>query len=146
MKSLLEQFWKWIDLTPLQYAQTHLDQKSGVYEDQFPYMENLRSYAKEIVDKGILTNECLDDLLTIMAIDNESEDTLDYITKNGSDKQIEKIARIGTTHLQPHARWQTAELICRRNLNNCMDLLLILSNDEDQYVKKRAVNCINALN
>ena len=129
-------------MTPEEYAQGIHDK---IIEDDFDHFVSLIAYAKEIINKNLLSVNDLDDLITIMALDHEAETVLEYIEKNSSNEQLEQIVSLGTVHLQPEARWQIAELIFRRKPQNDMNKLRFLAKDHDPYVKKRAQNCIDTL-
>ena len=87
----------------------------------------------------------MDDLLTIMALDNENEDILDYAVDNINLANLDYFVHKGVVHLQPHARWQVAEFIRRKNLVCFQDYLEKLSRDPNDYVRKRAKNAMNLL-
>ena len=146
MDNLLEQFWKWAEITPLEYANTGLNQKASKREDEFPCFRSLISYAKKIVDKNPTEQKDLDDLLTILALDNEAEEILDYLEQNGSYGLLENLMAIARNHIQPEAKWQLAELVFRRKPDGYVDFLIVLANDYHPYVKKRAENCLKYLN
>ncbi len=111
-------------------------------EFDFPEFEALKGYAYDIVNSNVvLTNE-ISDLLTVMALDNEGENLLEYIEEHSSNEQLNMIVEVGVSHLQPAARWQIAELICRRKPENYLKYLSVLSEDSHSYVRQRAQNCI----
>jgi hypothetical protein len=145
MYQLLEDFWKWLGKTPEEYANCGIDQRNGAEEDNFDGFVELLSFARRVIDKGLTDNSSINDMLTIMALDNESESILEYIEENCSDEQLSMIINMGFSHLQPEARWQLAELIYRMLPENYYSLLLKLTEDKHFYVRKRAKNCIELL-
>lgn len=145
MNSLLEQFWKWSNKTPEEYATHGMNQNKGEFEDNFPLFEDLLEYSKELVDNNTLDCFLIDDLITIMALDNESESVLDYIENNSSQEQLQKIIEQGVSHLYSNARWQISELLYRRKPKNFQSYLFKLSTDKNSYVRKRAQNCIESI-
>ena len=144
MNKLLESFWKWLNKSPQEYAIYGAGKfVYGRMEDDFPRFEELLEYAKSIVDKNILNEEAIDELFTIMALDNESEIILDYIDDFSSEEQLKRIIDIGINHMHYQGRWQLAELLYRRRLKDYMEYLLLLSKDGNPCVSKRASNCIS---
>ena len=145
MSSLLKQFWDWLPISYEEYAAKGLSQLNGIFEDDFPLFSDLLSYAELIVKNEYIDNEHIDDLLTIMAIDNEAEHVLELIESDSSEKQLQYIISAGIKHPLYETRWQLAELICRRKPNNFDSLLQTLVDDSNPYVKKRAVNCLKRI-
>ena len=143
MNTYLEQFWKWSNRTFDEYARIGMNQNKGEYEDQFPLFDEMIAYARTVVDNVVTDDSDLDDLLTIMALDNEAETVLDYVEGNSTADQFDKIIALGLKHVQPHARWQIAELLYRRKPKNYMELLYVLSQDEHPSVRQRAQNYIH---
>ena len=76
MNTYLEQFWKWSNRTFDEYARIGMNQNKGEYEDQFPLFDEMIAYARAVVDDVGTDDSDLDDLLTIMALDNEAETVL----------------------------------------------------------------------
>ena len=145
MNNLIQQFWDWAGKTPDEYARVGMNQNKGEFEDDFPMFNELLFLARNIVDNDVLDDDVLGELLVVMALDDEGENTLDYIEERSSDEQLERIIKLGMAHFQPNVRWQLAELICSRKPNNYYEYLLILSNDEHYYVRQRAKNLIEYL-
>lgn len=145
MKNILEQFWSWCKLSPHEYADVGMNQNKGEFEDDFPLFDEIISSSKEIIDSNILDLSTLNNLLSMMALDNESETILNYIEEHSSNEQLNKIIELGIYHLQPHARWQIAELLYRRKPSDFILCLNVLSNDNHEYVKRRAKNCLEFL-
>ena len=145
MVDLLKQFWKWSKKTPEEYAVNGMDQNKGEFEDDFPLFEDLLSYSKEIVNNNILDCFRIDELITIMALDNESESVLDYIEDNSSEEQLQMIIEQGVSHVHSNARWQISELLYRRRPKNYQDYLFKLSMDKHSYVRNRTQNCIELI-
>ncbi|MBQ9070594.1 MAG: hypothetical protein IJY23_04520 [Clostridia bacterium] len=145
MLDLLKQFWLWTGTTPEQYDSKGAHQSYGVDECNFPLFSELITYAKHIVDDGLISINEIDDLMTIMALDNESESVLEYAIENATDLQISSMCEIGINHQLYHARWQLAELICIKKPKNYTHYLSVLSNDKHPYVRNRAINCIERL-
>ena len=145
MNHLLKKFWKWLNITPEEYARCGVSQRNGEAEENYDYFAELLVFARSVIDEGLTDNSSIDDMLTILALDNESESVLEYIEENCSDKQLSIILKKGLSHLQPEARWQLAELIYRRRPENYYSLLLKLAEDNHFYVRQRAGNCLELL-
>lgn len=145
MEELLIQFWIWLGKTPEQYANEGVAQIDGSEECDFPYFSKLIKHAQDIVKNNLRFDESIDELLTVMALDNESESLLEYIEEYSSNEQLEQIIQLGLIHLQSEARWQIAELLYRRKPKNYRQYLSELACDSHWYVRKRANNCIELL-
>ena len=145
MSSLLIDFWKWLNITPEKYSVDGVPNFSRQPEFYYPRFSELISEAKEIIDTNVLSVSELNDLITILAIDNEAENILEYIQLHSSDNQLKIIINLGVYHIQKEARWQIAELVFRRKPKGYMRYLEILAEDTDVYVKKRATNCMKML-
>ena len=145
MYFLLKQFWEWLPIPYEEYATNGTPQLHGSYEDEFPFFSELLSYAELIVEKEFVGDEYIDDLLTIMALDNETEYVLDLIETDSSNYQFQHIVSSGITHPLYNARWQLAELIYRRQPMQYDFYLQVLSSDSHPYVQKRAMNCIERI-
>ena len=140
--SKLDDFWLWLGKSEEKYGTEGVPQIYGREECDFPFFEDLLEYAKSIVDFGIMSDKEINDLFTIMAIDNESENTLDYIETHSSEEQLNKLISVGIEHIQYEGRWQLAELIYRRKVKNYENFLLFLSNDTNEVVSSRAKNLL----
>ena len=128
-------------MTPQTYAVESMKQPD-LEEYMFPLWDSVYQTTVDLINSRSTDREDMDSILTAMAIDNETEDILGYISENGCELFIEKLVEAGAGHLQPNARWQCAELIRRRRPQNGDRVLKILLSDEDEYVVKRAKNAI----
>ncbi|MGM9681158.1 MAG: hypothetical protein ACI3XR_06595 [Eubacteriales bacterium] len=139
MNELLKDFWEWANLSPEQYAQ----QNSNLIDEfYYPQFDELLNYAKSIIDKEVCSRQEIEDVLMIMAIDNETEDVLDYLAVHCDDKKLEQYVNLGVSNIQPNVRWQIGELLYRRRPLNYLEYLRQLSKDEDAYVSKRTQNLL----
>lgn len=136
LKTLLDEFWSWICLTPQEYAMESVNRDFEEY--MFPNWMEIMRVSKQTVTLALLDNDSLSSLLSAMAIDNEDENILDFVILKGTNQFIEKLIEIGVSHLQPHARWQCAEVIRRRLPENGRTILKKMQNDPVPYVAKRA--------
>ena len=144
---MLETFWKWFGITPQQYASNFdfVALTGGKEPFDYPQYPTLIQYAKDIINSFVISDEQMDDLLTILALDNEDEDILDYIVDHLPPKHFHLFIVMGLVHLQPHARWQLTEFIVRRKPKNAKEYLEKLCNDLDDYVRRRAFNAMNLI-
>jgi hypothetical protein len=145
MNKTLKDFWEWSKTPPESYAEYGFDKNSGVFEDDFPLFDELCEYAKKLVDNNSLELIAINDLLEILAIDNESENVIEYIEENSSEDQLNLIIANGIIHRFYHTRWQIAELIFRRQPDNAKEKISELLIDNHSYVRKRAKNLIDLL-
>ena len=129
-------------MTPKEYSKSEKLYLDGIFEDDYPQMDELLSFAKHIVSENDLDKNNIEDLITVLALDNESEELLDFIKANSSYEQLNVIVNIGLSSIQPNARWQIAMLITERKPPKYREMLLVLSKDENEYVAKRAKHCI----
>lgn len=144
-KILLYEFWNWLGMSPSHYAEiTKNDSgyKNDLEEYMFPQWAELMDKAESIINEGLTDEDSLEFILISMAIDNEEENILDYISRNGNEKFIIALVNKGIRYYQSHSRWQIAELLGRRHLKGWKSFLQILINDSDLYVSKRAQNIL----
>jgi len=143
LPNVLNNFWNWIHLTPQAYAAISRQQEAQELEEyMFPFWQTMMSETINLINDSPTNEETIDSILTVMAIDNEAENILDYIAQNGKESFICRLIEIGVEHLQPHARWQCAELIQRCKPVNGDTMLSKLLSDPDDYVRKRAQNVL----
>ena len=142
MNDLISDFWNWANVTPEQYAEQGIDLTSDKVEFYYPKFEELLSYAEEIICQKSISDEEMDDLLTIMALDNETENILDYAADHLQEKHLVLFIEKGVQHFQPNARWQIAEFIYRRFRPGMEKYLMQLKFDQNAYVRKRTQNAI----
>lgn len=145
MNKMLENFWEWAGISPEEYARNGMDYRSEKQEFYYPQFEQLLAYTEEIIAKKYPTNEEIEDLLTIMALDNETENVLNILEEKLTEDSLICVIETGLYHLQPNARWQLSELIYRRRPTQCFKYLNQLATDSHYYVKQRAKNVLTYL-
>ena len=143
MHNLLKIFWEWFPLSYDEYAEKGIHQSSGEREEYFQYFSQLLVYAKSIIENNKIDEESIDDLLTILALDNEMESILELIVEKSSNEQLQRIIYYGIKYPLYNTRWQLAEIVYKRKPAYCKEYLLALSHDSHHYVRKRARNCLN---
>ena len=124
-------------MSPEEYA---LISDNSVEEYMYPNWTEMLKTVQEIVDRDIWDWKDIRFILVLMALDNETEDVLDYLSENGSDKLTRRIIEEGKSFFLSDTRWQCAELIGRRCKSGGEDLLKPFLTDRDPYVRKRASN------
>ena len=82
MCNWLDLFWQWSGTTPEKYSKEGMNQNIGEFEDDFPFFQELISYAIELINNNVLDEVSVDEIITIMALDNECECILEYIINN----------------------------------------------------------------
>ena len=140
----MDHFWSWLGKSKEEYAQNGVDQRI-IYEDDFPFFEELIDYSRDIVDFDVLSTEEIECLLTIMALDNEAEYVLEYIEMHSSEKQLDLLIEFGINCTYYQARWQIAELLYRRKPSKYLEKLTFLSHDSNFVVSSRAKNLLELI-
>ena len=137
---LLDEFWRWLAISPEEYIQIieKCSVSNNIEEFAFPQWNELLKQAENSIVNEHLDNSSMDNVLVVMALDNENEDILDYIVDNTSHMYINKFVRHGMRTPFSHARWQIAEILGRRKPLGWEEHLLTLCADKNQYVAKRA--------
>lgn len=131
----INKFKQWVDCD-LDYFIVYGNKTDGqIYCD----FKDLIQITKEIlkilnIDNAYVVN----DILYVMAIDNETEDIMHYIIEYCNEKQLDIIVSNGYKHYLSSVRWQIAVIIGERNLIKYNNYLKLLQNDKNAYVRKRA--------
>lgn len=88
----------------------------------------------------------IDDLLYLLAHDNECEETVDLIAKH--PEALLWIAEVACDRGEPDARWQIADRLgnSRSELERRTALLQRYMKDSDKYVRVRAQSAVDRLN
>lgn len=106
------------------------------YEEQYPWDE-LYKEVDLLLSQGKLTREDIQDLLFLLARDNEAENILDMISKK--PEIAEQVASQGITYEDLDARWQIAVLLGRLATNQSLNHLRSMLLDPAEYVRRRAL-------
>ena len=143
LENYIHNLWHWLKMTPRQYAECcgTGDQEPYI----FPEWEKMLDEVCSLIKRGGLFPADMDCLLTMMALDDETEDVLDCLTAQGDELLISVLTHAGLRSIFPQARWQCAELLGRRSIPDGMALLRQYANDRDAYVTKRARNAMKAI-
>lgn len=146
-KKELDLYWKWSSISESKYSQDEwiIDSQEWEYPNWSKLME-LALKAISNIENGEYSKELAEDLLTVMALDNEDERLLDECEFMLSDKALEYVVRRALKHRQWEARWQVAELLGRKNDIFWENFLLEFINDSNKYVQRRALISLSKLN
>ena len=109
-------FWNWSGLTPEKYAKDGMP--AGLSEFEYPMFDRLLNVTKQLIHKPRNTRKELMDILTVMALDNETEDVLDYLVQHCPESKAKILVDVGMHHPLPNARWQLAEFLYRRRVDD----------------------------
>ena len=141
IKEHIAAFWRWVDAPEnLKYGDITDVTNEPFYYPGFCEMVSIcMSYVNQE-----LSEEELDDFLFCLALDSETEDILDSCKKHGNNAFLTALVERGISYPQIDARWQLAEIL-RRPLPNREHYLRLLSEDADEYVRRRANNVINGM-
>jgi len=103
--------------------------------DEYPYFDSIKRAIDGIVD----LNEPyeMDDLLFLLAFENESEYVLEKIEDNSL--LAWKLAETGVSYPDPEARWQIGVLLGGLGGDRAKKLLAQLCLDDDEYVRRRSL-------
>ena len=143
LENYIHNLWHWLKMTPRQYAECCGTGDPEPY--MFPEWEKMLDEVCSLIKRGGLFPADMDCLLTMMALDDETEDVLDCLTARGDELLISVLTHAGLRSIFPQARWQCAKLLGRRSIPDGMALLRQYANDRDAYVTKRARNAMKAI-
>lgn len=143
MKKLLQEFYLWAGKTPEEYNEQGFNQNKGEFEEDFPRFYVLTDKAKQAIDENVTDEDVLRDVLTVMGLDNESENLLEYIEEHSTEEQLSLLIKQGLLHADSNVRWQTALLLSRRKPQGFERELRKLAQDTHAYVRTRAREEIN---
>lgn len=142
LKDELEKFWRWANKDPLEYSK---NRGFGEWEIEYPdWYEIYKSVELEIIyiNKNSDISK-IHNILEAIAIDNESEYIIDLCEEKILN--IELFIKEGYKFYQPETRWQIAELIRKIQTKDYVIYLEEMLNDENEYVRKRALNALKYL-
>ncbi len=147
LESYLSSFWEWAGRSSDEYAQESETGVGSTYEGDFseylyPKFDDMILCAKCTARMKEMPAEDVENFLTVLALDHEAENLLDWLKDYAPVSFIQRIVECGVHHIQPNARWQIAELLRVRDVSCRYDYLHLLEIDEDSYVQKRAQNSL----
>jgi HEAT repeat protein len=114
--------------------------RSGEWEFYYPNWDKIYRAIENCLATEPLTTQRVKLLLYILARDNEGEIILDLLSEN---LQIGyQIAQQGLNYPDSDARWQIAVLLGQIGSSEAVILLRKMTNDVDEYVRRRALLAI----
>lgn len=138
LKKLLSEFWDWAQISFEEYCADescfYTKYRWEVEEFHFPKWDELL----HCTEQQILENCINEDVLTVLALDNEREEILDFIADSATDFQIEELAKKALSFPLWNARWQVAEILKRRDTSFSEKYLRLYQNDPVEGVRCRA--------
>lgn len=146
LKQELNKFWNWSETNIESLAQ--FGWKNALEPFEYPNWSELIEETKLAISNSSnsISNSVIhNDILTVMALDNESEEILDYFDTFdfvGLDRVIET----AINHPLYEARWKIAELIGRKKDKALSPYLEILINDFNSYVARRSLISMGNVN
>ena len=143
--SILQGFWNWLGMTPEEYACKGPDLLNSKAEFNFPDFDRFYCCCVDIFDNDRISLEDINNILIMMALDNETEDILDLCCDKLPDQYVDVFITMGIQSIQFHTRWQIAEFIRRRKPLLWKSYLSKLIDDCHPYVRKRAKNSFDYL-
>ena len=142
IKNLLIEFWIWTGLDEDCWWTTEISE-IDVEPLYFPQLDTLRNECEKLLG-STMDEDDLNLLLLSMALDGEDERILDCCRGFKDYLFLEKLVAVGVFHPQSEARWQLTEIL-RNPIPNRMKYLLLLAQDDNAYVRKRAHNVLNTV-
>ena len=83
LENYIHNLWHWLKMTPRQYAECCGTGDPEPY--MFPEWEKMLDEVCSLIKRGGLLPADMDCLLTMMALDDETEDVLDCLTAQGDE-------------------------------------------------------------
>lgn len=141
LQNKLIDFWNWSGIAFDKYDK----QSSTLDETLYDEWDNLISLTREAVmllkvvpqkkDIDILVKS----ILEVLALDHENESLLDFCEKELESTELEWLIRASILFPLYGSRWQMAEVIRRKKNKGWLKYALILTNDSNKYVQRRAL-------
>lgn len=138
LRIIIQDFWNWCGIDKQEYS-TKNEIACKIEPFYYPRFEELKYHCRQLINKELLPEQ-MDDFLTCIALDSEVEDILQWCKELANDAFLDVLVSAGCHHLLSEARWQIAELLRCRSIQNRSDYLDVLCTDPDAYVRKRALN------
>lgn len=83
LENYIHNLWHWLKMAPRQYAECCGTEDPEPY--MFPEWEKMLDEVCSLIKRGGLFPADMDCLLTMMALDDETEDVLDCLTAQGDE-------------------------------------------------------------
>ena len=105
--------------------------------EHYPAFDELRQAAISALAGSDTSRDAAAQILEVLGYDSEAELVLDALSS--SAERGLPIALAGLDHPSNHTRWQVAEALGRFATPIALDALQRLLNDDDEYVRRRAL-------
>ncbi|SFT02716.1 HEAT repeat domain-containing protein [Marininema halotolerans] len=137
-------FWNWSGVNMLSVESVSYEVDATLYPDWEKIIE-LTDRLISSTTHAFLENE-ITLILTVLGLDNEVEDILSLLEQKISYDNFRLLIGEGVKFPLYHTRWQIAELLGRKDDHSFTEHLIILLNDKNKYVERRALNSMARLN
>jgi hypothetical protein len=149
----LSKFWGWAKISFEEYIANVLPPaaRQPEWEGEYPDWSQLEKAATSLItalNNGLVyTRDDLRDILTVVAIDNESENLQQFIVVTVTDfKLLRDLVNEAYSFESFHARWQMVETIRESRIDNKVAYLeSFIVKDTDKYVQRRALIALSDL-
>ncbi len=128
LKFEIDKFIQWADKQ---------ENKSVEWECLYPHWQSIYDEVNKCIKKNKLSDAEIDLILYALARDNESEIVKDSLIEYPHTGL--SIAKNGWNYGDKDARWQIASLLGKIKSSESIDLLKKLVEDNDEYVRRRAL-------
>ena len=116
------------------------DRRHGEWECDYKHWPQLLDAAITAIDQHAgreLSPDVAEDLLYVLARDNESESVREHLVQNPD--VLSALAGYATKSLDADAKWQIAVSVADTQLPDGAELIRPFLNDEDEYVRRRSL-------
>jgi HEAT repeat protein len=117
--------------------------RSGEWECDYGHWNELYAAAISVINlhtDGDITSELADELLYVIARDNECEHLRHCLLD--APLLLSKLAQLAVPSIESHAKWQIATAVAEVHLDNAADLIRPFLTDDDEYVRRRSLMAI----
>ncbi|GIP20641.1 HEAT repeat domain-containing protein [Paenibacillus sp. J22TS3] len=139
LQNKLADFWDWSGIK----ADIYDNQCTTIDETLYIEWDNLISLTQEavmILKSNSQKKEMLvKPILEVLALDHENESLLDFCEEELGPTETECLIKASISFPLTGARWQMAELIGRKREKGWLKYVLLLTNDSNKYVQRRAL-------
>jgi hypothetical protein len=122
-----------------QWASTH-NQRHGEWECDYEHWGDLWSSAESAINRfrdGNAPDEIIDDLIYAIARDNEDEIIAEHLLH--TPPLLTQLAKSAMSCSESDAKWQIAQTVAEAKLDNAAELIRPFLQDENEYVRRRAL-------
>jgi HEAT repeat protein len=137
MSELANEIAKFKDWAPLE------KHRSGEWECDYEHWNELYAAAISLINlhnDGNITRELADELLYVIARDNECEHLRHCLLD--APLLLSKLAQLAVSSNESHAKWQIVTAVAEVRLDNAPDLIRPFLTDDNEYVRRRSLMAI----